>query len=361
MAATIVRQNICFVLPSFAGGGAERVMVSLANGLATDSYEVHILLLFGEGPLRKSVADHIQIHDLQQPRLSRALFSLRKIIKEIQPDILISTMGYLNLSVLLLCATLVSPPKVIVREANTVASTLRRLRYRLLAKIGYKLLYRRAYYILCNAEHVYSELCSLLPVDSRITILPNPVNSEYICKSAQECFKKNVVQPYFVSIGRITEQKGYERLLRCFSLVTEPCNLVIIGEGPLKDNLLKSCEDLGILDRVFFTGFLENPWAVLARSRGLVMTSLWEGFPNVALEALACGVPVLGLETVCGLRELQTQTISGAVALYESEVDLANGLSKSIKHPVDFSGLISLPPQYAIQSVNEKFQFLLRN
>lgn len=325
----MTQRKLAFVLPSFAGGGAERVMLHFLHSLSPEHYQVVLIVLNGEGPLRSSLSQSVRLIDLRAYRLRIALLRLRRCISQENPDVLVSTMGYLNLAVLGVCATLSYPPSVIVREANTVHSTLSRLPYGI-GKLAYQLLYPRADFIICNARHVAKELEALCPQLRRpVELIVNPIDEAGIRLQAGQPISVELSKGWFVSIGRLTPAKGFDRLLGLLSSSPPQVKVLFIGDGPERSRLESLAERLTVSDQVRFIGFQANPWSILARSRGLIMMSRWEGLPNVALEALACGVPVYGLESVDGLGEIQEQAAQGAVLLAPNSQELVDLLSTS--------------------------------
>jgi glycosyltransferase involved in cell wall biosynthesis len=322
-------RKIAFVLPSFAGGGAERVMLHFLHSLKPEQYQVVLIVLTGEGPLRASLSKSVRLIDLGASRLRTALFRLRHCISKEKPDVLVSTMGYLNLAVLGVCATLSQPPSVIVREANTVDSTLRWLPFGV-GKLAYRLLYPRADFVVCNARHVANELEALCPGLRRsVELIVNPIDVPGLRIQAIQPISEEFSKGGFVAIGRLTPAKGFDRLLEVLSECPPQVKVLFIGDGPERSRLESLTKSMNVSPQARFIGFQDNPWAILARSRGLVMMSRWEGLPNVALEALACGVPVYGLESVDGLGEIQEQAAQGAVLLAPNSQELVDLLSAS--------------------------------
>jgi glycosyltransferase involved in cell wall biosynthesis len=354
-------RKIAFVLPSFAGGGAERVMLHFLHSLNPEHYQVVLIVLNGEGPLRSSLSQSVRLIDLRASRLRIALLRLRRCISQEKPDVLVSTMGYLNLAVLGVCATLSQPPSVIVREANTVHSTLSRLPYGI-GKLAYQLLYPRANFVICNARHVAKELEALCPHLRRpVELIVNPIDEAGIRLQAGQPISVELSKGWFVAIGRLTPAKGFDRLLGLLSSSPPQVKVLFIGDGPERSRLESLAERLTVSDQVRFIGFQANPWSILARSRGLIMMSRWEGLPNVALEALACGVPVYGLESVDGLDEIQEKTQQGAVVLAPNSQALAHFLSTSSNSVSKSDELAAslLPAAFESAVVRQQFITLL--
>jgi glycosyltransferase involved in cell wall biosynthesis len=158
------------------------------------------------------------------------------------------------------------------------------------------------------------DLCKNFKVSNKkARVVYNPVNvvkistmaAEKLGSQHQHIFPKN--EKIIVSVGRLTFLKGQGYLLESFALLKKEMpgtRLVLVGDGELKATLQKKSESLGIADSVFFLGEQKNPFKFVAKSDVFVFTSLYEGFPNAVLEALACGTPVVSVDCRSGPREI---------------------------------------------------------
>jgi glycosyltransferase involved in cell wall biosynthesis len=125
--------------------------------------------------------------------------------------------------------------------------------------------------------------------------------------------------PVIINVGRLTYQKGQNILLKAFKIVSEKIEsrLIILGEGPLFKQLKDLAKELGIENKVDFVGFQKNPFAFIANSDVFVLSSRWEGFPNVLIEAMACGVPVISTDCPSGTNEIIEDGVNGLLVPIE--------------------------------------------
>jgi glycosyltransferase involved in cell wall biosynthesis len=167
--------------------------------------------------------------------------------------------------------------------------------------------------------------------DTKIEVVYNPVDIGEIEKLSEETVEHpwfHDHMPVIVSVGRLTKQKGYPYLLHAFSLVKKrlSCRLAIIGDGEDRAKLLSMAKDLGVGREVEFLGFQKNPFKYMARSSLFVLSSLYEGFPNVILEAMALGLPVISTDCPSGPAEIIEDKKSGLLVPVRDEKALAGAI-----------------------------------
>lgn len=307
--------GVAFVLPSLEGGGAERVAVNLLAGLDRLRFNSELVVMCLTGPLRDAVPPEVQIHDLGRPRLRYGLPALIRALRHIKPAVTFSTLGYVNLA-LLACRSFLPKTCIIVREANTPSQSLPHTPYPRLMRAAYARLYRRADAVLCQHSETAHEMVYDFQVPpERVKALPNPVNVAAVRAGAAKLIREPGAGLRFVAAGRLTRQKGFDRLLDMLAALPAEAHLTIYGEGPDERNLKAQGRALGIESRVQFGGFVKCLPSALAGADALLLPSRWEGVPNVVLEALACGTPVIATPEAGGLAELARNTPAGAVTV----------------------------------------------
>jgi glycosyltransferase involved in cell wall biosynthesis len=255
---------------------------------------------------------------------TRTRSALREIIRDIRsdpPDVVLSTHTHVNLA--LCAARSFLPPRtqLVIREPIHAPRTLagrstRRLRF------AQRLLYRRADLILATSKPMHDDLRRL--TGATVELLHNPVDVDGIRASATVgAGPEPATGPAgrrIVNVGRLAVQKCLPDLVRAFAAGSGPTDrLVLLGNGPLRDEVLDLARELGVLERVQLLGFLDPPWSEIAAADALVLASSEEGMPNVVLEALAVGTPVIATEDLEVLRELASAAPPGAVRLVPRE------------------------------------------
>ncbi|MHA1564730.1 MAG: glycosyltransferase [Alphaproteobacteria bacterium] len=298
-------QRIVFLLPSFAGGGAERVALSLLADLPPARYLASLIVMTGNGPLVSLVPPTTPLLDCHQPRLRRALWPILRALRQQRPAVIFTTMGYMNLALLAARHLLPRGTRIVVREANLPSLSLTANRLSWLFRQGYRRLYRQADMVICTSEEMRRQMTVDFAVaPDRARILPNPVDVSALRKAATPTVRPAGTAPHFVAAGRLHRQKGFDRLLDLFATLAGSPTLTILGTGPDGQDLRDQVAALALSERVTLPGFEANPWRHIAGADAFLMPSRWEGMPNAALEALACGTPVIATTQSGGLPEL---------------------------------------------------------
>jgi glycosyltransferase involved in cell wall biosynthesis len=328
------KKKVMFIIPHLGSGGAERVVVNLCNGLA--DYE-RIVLIFENIIKHKVEAWTISINSPATQSLFKKLLNfpvrylnIRKLKQEIKPDFVISLVEPANLFNVL---TKISSQKTILSFHSNYTATLRenpffgkgiaRSILKTIYTLALKTIYNRADLLIAISKGVAEDLIKNYGINSnKVKVIYNPYPTDEIRELAKEplgSYEEIFKYPVLITAGRLTKPKGQWYLLRIFKALKEKhkdLKLVILGEGELKDYLVKLSQELGlktyVWDRdalsesfdVYFLGFKKNPFKFTARSKLFVFPSLWEGFPNALVEAMACSVCVVSSDCRSGPREI---------------------------------------------------------
>ena len=351
-------EGIALVLPSFSGGGAERVALSLVSGVTRET--VMVAVLDPQGPLRSLVPEGVEVHNLGRPRLRHAGPALLRWLRSVRPMVVLSTFGYVNLALLAMRPLL--PPRtwIVVRESSTPSLALQRGRVPApaLMRIAYRLLYPTADMVLCQHRAMAEEMTARFGVASeRVTLLPNPVDSSHL--RAQPPRRESGRGRRFVAAGRLAPVKGFDRLIDMFAAGGADDRLCLFGEGPDRAALEDRVRARGAGDRIRFAGFEPEPWPYFAGADAVLVPSRWEGLPNVALEALACGTPVIATPESGGIVEVAAAAPVGAVTVAEWGDAFRNAMTRVVPSPVERTRPSLLPEHHERDHVIERFTSLV--
>lgn len=360
--------KILFMLPTLDAGGAERVLITLMNGLDYRKYEPEFLSVGCGGVLRELIDPSIKVHTLDKkpvPYMLPFLPALYKKIKEVKPDIIVSTMAHMNFSLLLLKSFF--PDTVfIVREAITPSFLFQKYkRTNWIIKQLYKKLYPRADLILSPTQTVFDEFYYDLRMKRHnFFLLKNPVNVFKIRSSAGLANNINVQENkhvHFVACGRLGKQKGFDRLIEALDQFKPPfCwRLDILGEGHERPVLEALIQKKGLEDRVFLKGLVMPPYSYMAQADCFLMPSRYEGLPNAVLESLACGTPVIATRESGGIAEIAKDCAVGSVNIVDDMKEFIEAMGKVVPHGKQTPAPSLLANCYDQKKVFDEFENIL--
>jgi len=331
--------RILLVLPSLERGGGERVMLQLARSFIAAGREVHLAVLLGGGPLRGEIPDAAVVHELTHAGHAKgfalawhAFPRLVSLMRTVHPDAVLSTMTGTNLLAVLACKRSHARVRLVLREASSLINARGFFKRKAM-----RWLYRRADMVVAVSRGVAEDLRGLGIPGDHVHVIHNPVDPgrlRHLARVGPVLPSLDGV-PYVIALGRLTEAKDYPALLRAYALsqVRHSHRLVIVGEGEERANLERLILELGIADRVLLAGALDNPFRVLAGAALLVLSSRWEGYPNVLLEAFALNVPVVATDCRHGPRELLDGGSRGRLVPLGDAAALAHAISDEIASP----------------------------
>ncbi len=311
MVGAIAPQRLALFLADLGGGGAERVMVRLANAFSARGYAVDLLVAHASGPWLGEVASGVHLRELGGGGVLAALPRLVAHLRKARPCALLATLDHANLVAVWAGALAGGRTRVVVRQASDLPA--RRATSTADAVIGRLLpaTYRRADAVITLAEAMRSSLVTALGLDpDRVSVIPNPLAPDALRQAAADGpghpWLTDGGAPVVLSVGRLEPKKDLPTLLRAMAAVRErrPARLMIAGEGPERAALVRLAGDLGLSDVTAFVGFVPNPYPLLRGARVLAMTSRLEGMPNVILEAMSLGTPVVATDCPTGPREV---------------------------------------------------------
>lgn len=337
--------HVALFVPDLSGGGAERVMLNLANGFAEMGLNVDLVLQQKTGVYLEQVDPRVELHDLEAKRAAGAIGPLVHYLRHRQPDALISALGQMNLvAVLARWLSTTRVPVLVTEHQSFERGREQGFVARLFPRLA-RLLYPSAR-IAAVSRGVADSLAETtgLKRDS-ISVLFNPVLTDDVLKRFDDPLPETAPKPYVLAAGRLTAQKNFPLLLRAFRRVAaqrDDLNLVILGEGPDRAALEALRDELDLVDRVSLPGFTDNPYPWLRGAEAFVLSSVWEGLPTVLIEALAAGIPVVATDCPSGPREILDSGRLGRLVPMDDEEALAGALLEAASengNPADPSDL----------------------
>ncbi len=338
---TISPQTIAIFLASLRGGGAERSMLRLANNLAEKGLKVDLVLAQKDGVYFSEVSPQVNLIYFEAKRILFSLPKLVEYLKQKQPTYLICALDYVNLIGLWAKFTARVPTRVIVTVRNTVSPKVHQsIKNRLIHRLIHHS-YLRADSIVAISEGVADNLTNTFNLPRNlIKVIYNPAYTSNLLLQA----KVSINHPWFspreppiiLGVGRLTQQKDFPTLIKAFAIVQQhySARLVILGEGEKRSQLEALINQLGLEDKVSLPGFVENPFAYMAKASSFVLSSAWEGFGNVLVEAMAVGTPVVATNCQSGPEEILAGGKYGHLVPVGNAENLAEAIVTTLGHPI---------------------------
>lgn len=305
---------IALFLGDLEMGGAERVFVTLSHQFVQRGYQVRMILAHKTGPLLNELDPAIEIVDLQAARPEqpawlfalRTLLALRRHLRDNPPHVLLSTLTGANLMAILARPLSGRAFRLVIREAVTLSNARSRLRLQAM-----RWLYPHSDKIIVLTGTMKKQLSSVLKLPaSQMEVIGNPLSVERITQRLEdqaEQLRSQQHAPFWLAVGRLVAQKDFNTLIEAAALLRDrntPIRLVILGDGPLRQQLQDRIYQLHLEDWVVLAGFTANPYPWFAKASGYVLTSRWEGYPNVLLEAQYFDLPIVAARYDDSVKEI---------------------------------------------------------
>lgn len=338
--------KIAIFLPSLRGGGAQRVMLHLAQGFQERGFAIDFVLAKAEGPYLNNVPPEVNLVNFGARSVMTSLPSLVGYLKRGKPEVLLSGLEHANAVAILASKIAKAPRRVVVSVHDTISIASSRspsFRGRYIVPLANRFLYRWASEIIAVSQGAADDLAQTLHLPrERIRVIYNPVVTPALLQEAEQPIDHPWFQvgmpPVILGVGRLTEQKDFATLIYAFTQVRQKieARLVILGEGELRPDLEALVCELGLQADVDMPGFVDNPYAYMKRASVFVLSSRWEGLPTVLIEAMACGTPVVSTDCPSGPREILEDGRWGKLVPVGNSEALAEAIIDTLKNPTCF-------------------------
>lgn len=400
------RQRLAFLLPNLGGGGVQRNALITASALRSRGYQVEMVLCSEKGPLFQKIPDAItrtildrapgwrgRMHALlgnpsllpalglpvlaagKPSRTLRYLPALTNYLKHSQPDVLFAATTYQNIeAVMARNAARVNTRIAVTQSTNfsswhQVSGEWRRRHLLPLLRRSYT----RADAIIAVSNAVADDLASYARLDrKRISTIYTPLVpsniQEQAAEPAEHPWFDNQDIPVILAVGRPGRAKDYPTLLRAFALLHKKhrARLIILGEArdphksqERKGKLQALISELGISEDVDMPGYTHNPYRYMARASLLVLSSVYEGFPSVVPEALACGCPVVSTRCPGGVAEALDEGRYGKLVPVGDDRAMADAIKTTLDETPQRDLLIERGSSFSIQRSTNAYEALV--
>lgn len=337
------RKKILFVLPSLCAGGAERVMSFVSQRLNTNDFKVKLIVLGFEKEAVYNV-DSLEVKYLNKKGLLVSVTTLFSYLIKEKPSIVVSSIVHVNImmgffSLFFRKTKFVGREASVVTKRNEFSKSNSKLYLTLI-----KIFYPRLSAIICQSEDILRDLnCSFGINPDKLILINNPITSD-----TENVNKNNIVSNLnFITVGRLSREKGHYRILEALSKVNSYDFIyTIIGSGPLELAIKSRIKDYGLSEKVKFISHTYNVQEELIKNNFFLQGSFVEGFPNALLESCTAGIPVIAFNAPGGTKDIVINGLNGF--LVETQEEFV-----SILNNVDL--LKSIDVSFVSESVIKKF------
>ncbi len=364
----MTKKRITFFLDALHGGGAEKVVVNMLQGLSKKDFILDLVLAKLEGPYLDMVPKEVNIVDLGTGRAIKSIFPLASYLRKNQPWALIANMGHVNVvAAMAKELSKISTRLVLVEHNNISAYPNTLLRAKLIKPLA-KWLYPRADVVAGVSVGVARDIEYQYGLaEGSAKVINNPVIDEELFVKATATLEHSWFQdsqiPVFLAVGRLTEQKDFSNLLQAFALLRakRAARLIILGEGEDRAKLEAKIERLGIVEDVLMPGFVANPYAYMSHASALVLSSRSEGLPTVLIEAMGCGCPVVATNCPSGPDEILDGGRYGILVPVANSPALSEAMLQVLDSRISQDVLIERARYFSTDKVVAKFLELLHS
>ncbi|MCU0833922.1 MAG: glycosyltransferase [Chromatiaceae bacterium] len=340
-----LRRPVCLFIPSFGDGGVERMMVNIARGIAGEGVPVDFLVGSRDRPFLDLLPGGVSLEAVGAGSRRQRLRYLVEYLERRQPSVVLSAKTRDDEVALAAKRGVNGDTRFFLRPGTAMSERWRAKGQNPLRQwlegMRLRRLFRRADGVIAVSRGVADDVADITGIpEDRIRVIRNP----NITPELEEMARAPLDHPWFgpgeppvvMGMGGLRTQKDFTTLIRAFARLRQvlACRLLILGQGRQRDRLLRLADDLGLAEVVSLPGFDPNPYRYLARSKLFVLSSRWEGSPNVLTEALALGVPVVATDCRSGPAEITAGGKLGPLVPVGDVAAMAQAMEQTLRNPL---------------------------
>ena len=357
--------RIAITLPDLRGGGAERVSISLAREFVSRGFGVDFVVMRAIGDLLKDVPELARIINLQAPRTRNVPMVFAKYLRKEKPGAVIANMWPLTSYCILAHRFARSRARIVVSDHNSLSIQYKDwgIAHGAVLSTSLATTYRLADARVCVSAGVADDITRLSGIGcDRFTVIYNPISlpTDGDATGAEAAWQ-GWTGPRIITVGRLKKQKNHALLIRAFKRLsaTTDARLMILGTGDLEEETKGAVRAAGLADKIFMPGAVADPAPYYRSADLFVLSSDYEGFGNVIVEALACGTPVVSTDCPSGPAEILENGRYGTLVPVGAERALADAMIAALDAEHDAEALKRRAADFAPEIAAEKYLQLL--
>jgi glycosyltransferase involved in cell wall biosynthesis len=334
------RIRLLIITPTLECGGSEKYVSLVCRYINTNIFSVCLVVVNNANPFYKIKNPAIQIIDLKKSRVLFSFNAIKKAVNNFKPDIIFSTANHLNLYLAIFKNRFSSKIKFVAREASIVSINSRQAKMPALYNQLIKKYYRRFDMIICQSAYMQQDLVTHYRIPAEKTRVIHNATEEFLQAQIQPDKQSSEHVYKFITVARLSNEKGIERLIHAVALLSGSFKYYIIGEGSKRNKLQQLIESLQMQDKIFLSGEKKSPFSGMEDADLFLMGSYYEGFPNTLLEAGAHGIPVVAFNVPGGIAEIITAGKNGLLVEDNDLIAFTAGIKKALVTDFDRDQII---------------------
>lgn len=357
--------RVALVIPNMRIGGAEKIALVLAREFVGRGHQVHLVLSTAEGELLDLLPDGVTVVELKARRFRNMIGPLARYFKRRQPDVTLVFMWPLNVIALAARWMARAQGRLIISDHNTLSLDYAGRSWVLWATLvnSIRLSYPFADARVIVSREAADDLASISGLDPRsLTVITNPIDTVQLGEgSLDQARVWGSDGARILTVGRLKPQKNHQLLVEAFAILVRErrARLVILGDGGLRDELGVRAETLGVADQVRFEAASTNPWPYYRSADLFVLSSDYEGFGNVLVEAMIAGLPIVSTDCPSGPSEILDQGRFGRLVPVGDAQALADVMAETLDQPRDPERMKQRAEQVSGASVDQYIELML--
>ncbi|CAA6825361.1 MAG: Glycosyl transferase, group 1 [uncultured Thiotrichaceae bacterium] len=358
------------VLMSFSGaGGVERMVMNLVREFARTGIQVDLLVLRAQGPHLQNIPDNVNLIKLKNTHTLPSVPELARYLKKERPQYMLVAKDRAGRAALLARKFAGTDTKIVIRLGTNLSTALEKKSAlsRWFRTAPMKAFYASVDKVVAVSEGVRQDTLGLTELAPEcVTVIRNPVITpemdKAIAEKAEHPWFNDTAITLIMGLGRLSQQKDFATLIHAFALVRKvrPCRLIILGEGGKREELETLIDELNLSDAVSMPGFQSNPYAWLKHASVFVLSSLWEGSPNVLTEALAIGIPSVATLCPSGPDEVLQDGKYGELVPMQDSQAMSQAILKTLDSPLPAETIKLAVEEYRVDISAKKYLALFK-
>jgi len=358
------REVLLFVMHELAVGGAERVVSNLVNNLDREKFDIHLCLFKKKGALVETLADDVTLHDLRAFRVISGAPKLFTLILKLKPDVVFCSITHVNL-LLGFFIPFLRPfcrrTRFVTREVNIPSIRAEHMAKSKKMDRFYKRFIHNFDCIIAQSNFMKEDIHQSYDADlEKIVVVNNPIDTKVIRDylthdiAGEPLFGEEKIS--LLAVGNLRRQKGFDILLRAVQLLSDRFHLYILGEGKERGHLESMITELGLSENVTLLGFDKNPYRYMKHADMIVLSSRYEGFPNVILEANVCGRFVIAFACPGVSSEIIENDVNGLLVECGEYEKLARAIEKHADIAHDEAIIKATTARYQVENIVKEYE-----